>query len=138
MSRIMSIILLRPIVCIPLNELFSLIENVCYSSLTTMELGGPSGEEDQWVHKEDLVDGLSDSDETDSAYGEHNVRTDYIRNYLDSDLKQLFELVQHCELVTDQLPPVMRIPQRTSILRGPMWIPWVLTNPNPRTCKEQF
>jgi len=121
----MSIILLRPIVCIPLNELFSLTKNFCYSSLTTMELGGPSGEEDQWVHKEDLVDGLpdSDSDETDSAYRENNVRTDYVRNYLDSVLEQLFELVQHCELVTDPLPPVMRIPQRTSILRGPMWIP---------------
>ncbi|XP_062176074.1 uncharacterized protein LOC133881135 [Alnus glutinosa] len=33
-----------------------------------MESGGPSGEEDQWVHWEDLIDGLldPDSDETDS------------------------------------------------------------------------
>jgi hypothetical protein len=98
----MSIILLRPTVCIPFNVLFSLIENVCYSSLTTMESSGPSGEEDQWVHWEDLVDGLPDldSDETYSAYRENNVRIDYVRNYLDSVLEQLLE-AQHYELVTD-------------------------------------
>jgi hypothetical protein len=30
------------------------------------------------------------------------------------------------------------IPQRTSILTGPMWIHWVLTNPNENTCLERF
>jgi hypothetical protein len=105
-----------------------------------MELGGPSDEEDQWVHWEDIVDVVpdSDSDETDSAYGENNVRTNYVRNYLDSVLQQMLEMVQHCELVMDRLPPVMRIPQMTSILRGPMWIHWVLMNLNLITCKEQF
>jgi len=136
----LSIILLRPSVCIPFNVLFSLFEHVCYSSLTTMESGGPSGEEDQWVHWEDLIDGLPDADsnETDSQYGGNNVSTDNVRNYLDNVLEQLFEMAQHYEIVGDQLPPVMRIPQRTSILRGPMWIHWVLTNLNLRTCKEQF
>jgi hypothetical protein len=126
--------------CIPFNELFSHTKNICYSSETTMESSEPSGEKDQWVHWLNLIDGLldPDSDETDLAYGENNVRTDYIRNYLDFVLEQLFELAQHCELVTDRLPPVMRIPQQTSIMRGPMWIHWVLTNPNPRRCKEQF
>jgi hypothetical protein len=105
-----------------------------------MESGGPSGEEDQWVPWEDLIDGLPDpdSDEIDSQYGENNVSIDNVRNYLDSVLEQLFKMAQHCEIVANRLPPVMRIPQRTSILRGPMWIQWVLTNPNPRTCKEQF
>jgi hypothetical protein len=108
--------------------------------LPTIELGGPSGEEDEWVHSEDLIDGLPDpdSDETDSWYGGNNGSTDNIRNYLDYVLEQLFEIAQHHEIVADQLPPLMRIPQRTSILRGPMWIHWVLTNPNPRTCKERF
>jgi hypothetical protein len=108
--------------------------------LPTMEFGGPSREEDEWVHWEDLIDGLPDpdSDETDSRYGGHNGGTDDVRIYLDSVLEQMFEMAQHHEIVPDQLPPLMRIPQRTSILRGPMWIHWVLTNPNPRTCKEQF
>ena len=30
------------------------------------------------------------------------------------------------------------IPQRTSSLTGPMWVHWVLHNPNPNTCYEQF
>jgi hypothetical protein len=127
-------------VSIPFNVLFSLFDHVCYSSLTMMESGGPSREEDQWVHWEDLIDGLPDpdSDKTYSQYGENNVSTNNVRNYLDSVLEQLFEMVEHCEIVAGRLPLVMRIPQRTSILRGLMWIHWVLTNPNPRTCKEQF
>jgi hypothetical protein len=30
------------------------------------------------------------------------------------------------------------IPQRTSELTGPMWLHWVLYNPNPNTCYERF
>ncbi|GLT55144.1 hypothetical protein SLA2020_282920 [Shorea laevis] len=31
-----------------------------------------------------------------------------------------------------------RIPQRTSPFKGPMYIHWVLSNPNPNTCYERF
>jgi len=36
------------------------------------------------------------------------------------------------------LDRVVRIPQRTSSLTDPMWIHWVLSNPNPNTCYERF
>ena len=52
---------------------------------------------------------------------------------------RMFELVQECyyHLMHPSIKR-MPIPQRTSMLTGPMWVHWVLTDVNQTICYERF
>jgi hypothetical protein len=53
-------------------------------------------------------------------------------------LDRLFRVIEELHFNIQQASQVVRIPQRTSLLTGHMWVHWVLTNPNPNTCYERF
>jgi hypothetical protein len=114
-----------------------------------MDTAGPSSfENPNW---EDELDACSDSD---ASWGdEDDSDRESIASSLGSNddafindpetvevelqLAQMFIRIAEWK---EQLEERQRrpIPQRTSELTGPMWIYWVLTNPNPRTCYERF
>jgi hypothetical protein len=109
-----------------------------------MDTAGPSSlENPNW---EDELDACSDSD---ASWGdEDDLDRESIASSLGSNddaffndpdtvkvelqLGQIFIRIAEWK---EQLEERQRrpIPQRTSELTGPMWIYWVLTNPNPRT-----
>jgi hypothetical protein len=64
--------------------------------------------------------------------------TQEVLEELEAAFHRLFKVLQELNYTVQHLDRVVRIPQRTSALTGPMWIHWVLSNPNPNTCYERF
>jgi hypothetical protein len=84
----------------------------------------------------DMTD--SDNEESDDDDDEQNLNT-LLRDELEYLLLRMLELVEEC--YTNLMHHSIRrtpIPQRTSILTGPMWVHWVLTDENKNTCYERF
>jgi hypothetical protein len=100
---------------------------------------GTSGMNSDYANWVDMIDDnpYYDNEVPDNEDDEEtNTNPDYteILNLLDS----LFKLIEELHFNIHQANQLVRIPQRTSILTGPMWIHWVLTNPNPNKCYERF
>jgi len=86
-----------------------------------------------WGDEDDLdKESIASSLESDDAFFSHPETME-----VELQLGQMFIRIAEWR---EQLEERQRcpIPQRTSELTGPMWVYWVLTNPNPRTCYEHF
>jgi hypothetical protein len=64
--------------------------------------------------------------------------TQKVLEELEAAFHRPFRVLQELNYTVQHLDRVVRIPQRMSSLTGPMWIHWILSNPNPNTCYERF
>ncbi|XP_059429163.1 uncharacterized protein LOC132162972 [Corylus avellana] len=99
--------------------------------------GSSNGNIGNGRHWTDSIDELPDSDASDTD-DEDERNFEGIRFELENLLVRMAMIVEEC--YHHFMHPSVRvcIPQRTSKLTGAMWVHWVLTNPNPTTCYEQF
>ena len=111
--------------CIPLN-----------CRILYMDAAGTSNDNIDFTHYDNLTN--SDLDVSDNNDDEPNLDP-LLREEFEVILLRMFELVQECyyHLMHPSIKH-MSIPQRTSMLTGPIWIHRVLTNVNQTTCYEQF
>jgi hypothetical protein len=98
-----------------------------------------ASDDSDFTNCHDMTD--SDIEESDDDDDEQNLNP--LLNHLNDELEFLLlcmlELVEEC--YTNLMHHSIRhtpIPQRTSILTGPIWIHWVLTDDNKNTCYERF
>jgi hypothetical protein len=95
-----------------------------------------SNDSTNFTHCNDLTD--SDLNVSDNDNDKPNLDP-LIREELEVLLLSMFELVQECyyHLMHPSIKHIS-IPQKTSMLTGPMWIHWVLTDVNKTTGYERF
>jgi hypothetical protein len=104
--------------------------------LVDMDDPGSSSEFVNWVDIIDDDPNLENDMDDDENNGQRYTQEEL--EELEAAFHKLFRVLQELNYIAQHLYRVVRIPQRTSALTGPMWIHWVLSNPNPNTCYERF
>jgi hypothetical protein len=90
-----------------------------------------------WV---DIMEDEPNLDNMDDDEDENDGQryTQEVLEELETSFHRLFSVLQELNYTMQHMDRVVRISQRMSSLTGPMWIHWVLSNPNPNTYYERF